>query len=183
MPGLGIWTAAYQKATDLVSQMTIEERANITVGYSSTTACSGVTGSVPRLGWNGLCLSDAGNGLRSTEFVNGWPSGIHVGASWNRDLAYNRALQMGGEFKAKGVNVALGPVVGPLGRVAVSGRNWEGISNDRKSSILCCLKVRPQHSTTGHLMDLLVALMLPIHAIRPICSTITSVGFWKSGYH
>jgi beta-glucosidase len=24
----------------------------------------------------------------------------------------------------------LGPVVGPLGRVAVGGRNWEGFSND-----------------------------------------------------
>jgi hypothetical protein len=28
------------------------------------------------------------------------------------------------------VNVALGPVVGPLGRLADGGRNWEGISND-----------------------------------------------------
>lgn len=37
---------------------------------------------------------------------------------------------MGGEFKAKGVNVALGPVVGPLGRMAEGGRNWEGFSND-----------------------------------------------------
>ena len=37
---------------------------------------------------------------------------------------------MGGEFRTKGVNVALGPVVGPLGRVAEGGRNWEGISND-----------------------------------------------------
>lgn len=33
---------------------------------------------------------------------------------------------MGGEFKAKGVNVALGPVIGPLGRLAKGGRNWEG---------------------------------------------------------
>jgi beta-glucosidase len=33
---------------------------------------------------------------------------------------------MASEFKAKGVNVALGPVVGPLGRIAASGRNWEG---------------------------------------------------------
>lgn len=35
---------------------------------------------------------------------------------------------MGGEFKAKGVQVALGPVVGPLGRVTTAGRNWEGMS-------------------------------------------------------
>ena len=33
---------------------------------------------------------------------------------------------MGGEFKTKGVNVALGPVVGPAGRTLTGGRNWEG---------------------------------------------------------
>ena len=37
---------------------------------------------------------------------------------------------MGGEFKTKGVNVALGPVVGPIGKIAYGGRNWEGFSND-----------------------------------------------------
>ncbi|KUJ07559.1 glycoside hydrolase family 3 protein [Mollisia scopiformis] len=37
---------------------------------------------------------------------------------------------MGAEFRAKGVNVALGPVVGPLGKIAKGGRNWEGFSND-----------------------------------------------------
>lgn len=33
---------------------------------------------------------------------------------------------MGGEFRKKGVQVALGPVVGPLGRTTTGGRNWEG---------------------------------------------------------
>lgn len=33
---------------------------------------------------------------------------------------------MGGEFRTKGVNVFLGPVVSPLGRTVTSGRNWEG---------------------------------------------------------
>jgi len=37
---------------------------------------------------------------------------------------------MGAEYRTKGVNVMLGPVVGPLGRVATGGRNWEGFSND-----------------------------------------------------
>jgi beta-glucosidase len=77
-----------------------------------------------------MCLSDAGNGLRATDFVNSYPSGIHVGASWNRNLTYQRGSKMGGEFKTKGVNVLLGPVVGPIGRVVKSGRNWEGVSTD-----------------------------------------------------
>lgn len=37
---------------------------------------------------------------------------------------------MGGEFKKKGVNVLLGPVVGPAWRIVRGGRNWEGISVD-----------------------------------------------------
>ena len=46
--------------------------------------------------------------------------------SWNKELAYARAYHMGGESRTKGVNVLLGPVVGPLGRMAEGGRNWEG---------------------------------------------------------
>ena len=75
-----------------------------------------------------MCLSDAGNGLRNTDFVSSWPSGIHVGASWNKTLAHQRGTGMGSEFRKKGVNVLLGPVVGPIGRVVLSGRNWEGMS-------------------------------------------------------
>lgn len=56
MPGSLKWQVAHEKATALVSQMTLEERANITVGYAPDNGCSGVTGSVPRLGWDGLCL-------------------------------------------------------------------------------------------------------------------------------
>ena len=37
---------------------------------------------------------------------------------------------MGAEFKGKGSHVALGPVVGPLGRSPFGGRNWEGFSPD-----------------------------------------------------
>ena len=49
-----------------------------------------------------------------------------VADSWNADLAAQRAKAMALEFRTKGVNIALGPVVGPLGRVVESGRNWEG---------------------------------------------------------
>lgn len=37
---------------------------------------------------------------------------------------------MGGESRTKGAKFMLGPIVGPLGRVAVGGRNWEGFSTD-----------------------------------------------------
>ena len=110
--------------------MTLEEKVNITGGYKGPNLCAGNTGSVPRLGWPGLCLHDAGNGVRATDFVSSYPSGIHVGASWDRNLTYRRGYYMGKEFKAKGVNVALGPNAGPLGRIPLGGRNWEGFSTD-----------------------------------------------------
>lgn len=37
---------------------------------------------------------------------------------------------MGAEFRRKGVTVALAPVVGPVGRIATGGRNWEAFSVD-----------------------------------------------------
>ena len=37
---------------------------------------------------------------------------------------------MGSEFRGKGINVALGPVIGPLGRLPAAGRNWEGFGSD-----------------------------------------------------
>ncbi|KAJ9266118.1 CAZyme family GH3 [Paecilomyces variotii] len=129
--GTADWAEAYSRARALVSQMTDDEKNNITYGYTSATnGCSGNSGAVPRLGFPGLCLQDSGNGVRATDMVNGYPPGLHVGAAWNRDLAYERGHYMGAEFKRKGANVVLGPVVGPLGRIAKGGRNWEGFSND-----------------------------------------------------
>ncbi|KAL2674183.1 glycoside hydrolase 3 [[Neocosmospora] mangrovei] len=128
--GKGIWKNAYASARDFVALLTLEEKVNITGGVDTDNVCAGNTGSVPRLGWPGMCLHDAGNGVRATDLVNSYPSALHVGASWDKNLTYQRGYYMGKEFKAKGVNVLLGPNVGPLGRSPLGGRNWEGFSVD-----------------------------------------------------
>ncbi|KAJ4860299.1 fibronectin type III-like domain-containing protein [Trichoderma breve] len=130
MVGGNEWEAAFQKAKALVGKMTLEEKVNLTAGVTVESTCSGFIPAIKRLKFPGMCLSDAGNGLRNTDFVSGFPSGIHVGASWSKDLAFRRGAAMGGEFKKKGVNVLLGPVVGPAWRIVRGGRNWEGISVD-----------------------------------------------------
>ena len=130
MTGVGQWAISFNKAAALVQNMTLDERVSLTTGVSAPNGCSGNIPAIERLNFTGLCLSDAGNGVRNTDFVSSWPSGIHVGASWNRDLAQQRAEGMGAEFKKKGVNVMLGPVVGPIGRTVRSGRYWEGVSVD-----------------------------------------------------
>jgi len=57
-----------------------DKQSNMTYGTSAENGCSGNIPAIPRLHFPGLCLSDAGNGLRGTDFVNSYPSGIHVGA-------------------------------------------------------------------------------------------------------
>ncbi|KAI0015001.1 glycoside hydrolase family 3 protein [Xylariomycetidae sp. FL0641] len=129
--GVGDWSDAYACAKELVSGLTLEEKVNITGGFEvADNTCAGNTGTIPRIGWPGLCLHDAANGLRATDMVSSFPSGIHVGASWDANLTYERGLYMGKEFKTKGVNVLLGPNAGPLGRTPLGGRNWEGFSVD-----------------------------------------------------
>ncbi|KAF2018791.1 glycoside hydrolase family 3 protein [Aaosphaeria arxii CBS 175.79] len=124
------WAEAFSRAKELVGQMTLEEKVNLTTGVQHETGCSGMIHSVTRLGFPGLCLHDAGHGVTRTDFVNSWSSNIHVGASWNKDLARQRAERLGGEFQRKGINVMLGPSIGPLGRIVTGGRNWEGFSID-----------------------------------------------------
>ena len=129
--GAGNWSAAYLRARAMVGNMSLEEMNNITLGVVDTTSgCVGVSGSAPQHGFPGLCFHDAGNGVRNTDGVNAYASGLHIGASWNATLAYERAQYMGAEFKRKGVNVALGPVVGPIGRIAEGGRNFEAFAAD-----------------------------------------------------
>jgi hypothetical protein len=122
--GAGDWSEAYDKARNMVSKMTLEEMNNITIGYvNGDNGCVGKSGSVPRLGFPGFCLHDAGNGVRATDGVNAYASGVSIGASWNASLAYVRGQHMGREFRKKGVHVALGPVVGPIGRIATGGKH------------------------------------------------------------
>lgn len=105
--GLGDWAPAYRKAKAAVKKLSNEEKNNITFGYNSYvlanfSGCAGLSLPLPRIGYPGMCLADASNGLRGTDFVNAYPAGIHAGASWNRSLVYHRGLYMGEEFKAKG---------------------------------------------------------------------------------
>ncbi|KAF2183312.1 glycoside hydrolase family 3 protein [Zopfia rhizophila CBS 207.26] len=122
------WAEAYARALDLIAQMNLEEKLNLTYGH--TGPCVGQTGTVSRLGVPSLCFADAPDGIRGQEFVSAFPAGIHLGATFNRDLMYRYGQAVGREYRGKGINVALGPFIGPLGRVARGGRNWEGIGSD-----------------------------------------------------
>ncbi|KAH7312929.1 putative beta-glucosidase M [Rhexocercosporidium sp. MPI-PUGE-AT-0058] len=142
--GSGAWAEAISKAQAFVAQLSLEEKTSVTGGVRNpSNGCGGNIPGIPRLGFPGLCLADAGGGVRGTDLVNAYTSGITDGASWNKNLTYQRAYHLGGEFRRKGVNIALGPpMIGPLGRIALGGRNWEGFSNDPyHSGVLAGLSV------------------------------------------
>lgn len=60
------------------------------------------------------------------DLNSAFPAGINVAATWSTRLFRNRGYAMGKEHSDKGVDMALGPVAGPIGRVPAGGRNWEG---------------------------------------------------------
>ncbi|KAM0718736.1 hypothetical protein Q7P37_005807 [Cladosporium fusiforme] len=129
--GLADWDTAYAQARDFVSQLTLEEKVNLTTGTGwQVDRCVGQTGSIPRLGFRAMCLQDSPLGIRFADFVSAFPAGVNVAAAWDRGLAYLQGAAMGSEHKGKGVDYQLGPVAGPLGRQPEGGRNWEGYSPD-----------------------------------------------------
>lgn len=116
------------KARSLVDQMTLLEKVNMTRGH--TGFCVGNSGTVTRLGVKPLCFADAPDGIRGQEFVSSFPAQLTVGATFDKKLMYAYGKALGEEYRGKGINVALLPVAGPLGRVARGGRNWEGFGAD-----------------------------------------------------
>ncbi|KAI5450513.1 hypothetical protein NCC49_002970 [Naganishia albida] len=124
--GAGNWTYAVEKARLFVSDLTLEEKVNLTTGVGWTGGrCVGNIPAIERVGFDGLCLQDAPLGVRMTDGVTAFPSGLNAAATFDRHLMYERALAIGEEFRGKGVNIALGPGMNGGGRVAESGRQWE----------------------------------------------------------
>ncbi|KAK7414408.1 hypothetical protein QQX98_006686 [Neonectria punicea] len=125
------WAESYRKAADLVSQMTLPEKVNITTGTGwSMGLAVGNTGPATNAGFPGLALQDGPLGIRRADNTTAFPAGITVGATWNKELMYERGKAHALEARGKGINVLLGPCVGALGRMPAGGRNWEGFGPD-----------------------------------------------------
>jgi beta-glucosidase len=120
------WAESYKKAVELVKQMSLAEKVNITTGTGWQMGLAvGNTGPAIHVGFPGLAYQDGPLGLRFADNATAFPAGVTVGATFNKDLMYKRGKALGLESRLKGVNVLLGPCVGPLGRMPAGGRNWE----------------------------------------------------------
>ncbi|KAL5353173.1 hypothetical protein ACLOAV_001206 [Pseudogymnoascus australis] len=125
------WKESYAKAAKLVEKMTLPEKVNVSTGVGWQMGLAvGNTAPATHVGFPSLALQDGPLGIRFADNATAFPAGLTVGATWNRTLMYARGKAHGQEARLKGINVLLGPCVGPLGRMPAGGRNWEGFGAD-----------------------------------------------------
>ncbi|KAK7058250.1 hypothetical protein VNI00_001881 [Paramarasmius palmivorus] len=124
------WAAAYTKAKTAVSRLSLNDKVNLATGVGwMNDHCVGNTPAISSISFPGLCLQDGPLGIRKSDLVSVFPAGINTAATFNRDLIRQRGAAMGAEFKAKGVNVALGPSL-DMARAPAAGRIWEAFGGD-----------------------------------------------------
>ncbi|WMJ87075.1 glycoside hydrolase family 3 C-terminal domain-containing protein [Anaerocolumna sp. MB42-C2] len=125
-----------EKIRELISKMTLEEKASL---------CSGAdfwhTKAVERLGVPAVMVSDGPHGLRKqaeegdhlgiNDSIKAvcFPAGCGTAASFNRELICEMGETLGNECQAEGVSVILGPAVN-IKRSPLCGRNFEYYSED-----------------------------------------------------
>ena len=126
------WDAAYELARTASAKLTFTQKTALTTGTGlSLGPCSGnVISKIKSLGFKYLCLQDGPVGLRGVDLVTVFPAGVTTASTWDRELMYLRSRAMGVENRIKGVNVALAPMAGGLGRAPEAGRTWEGFGPD-----------------------------------------------------
>jgi beta-glucosidase len=125
------WDSAYSQAKTALAKLSQSEKIGIVTGTGwEQGPCVGNTGSASSIGFRSFCTQDGPTGVRYAQNVSAFPAGIMAVSTWDRDLLNTRGAAMGDEAKTLGVNLLLGPVSGPLGKIPVGGRNWEGFSPD-----------------------------------------------------
>ena len=122
-----------ERAKDLVSSMSLDEKASLTSGLDSW-----FTKALDRLGVPSVRMSDGPHGLRTREEGGSeldilpavcFPAGCAMAASFDRSLLRKLGEELGRECQAYGVDVLLGPGVN-IKRSPLCGRNFEYLSED-----------------------------------------------------
>lgn len=140
----------------VVKQMTLEEKAQLLVGYTFgkpyfglptspdpnekalVPGAAGETAKIARLGIPSTVLSDGPAGLRisptrkdetKTYYCTGFPVGICLSSSWNTALVNEVGTAIGNEVHEYGADVLLGPGMN-IHRNPLCGRNFEYFSED-----------------------------------------------------
>ncbi|KAH0590484.1 hypothetical protein H2248_000632 [Termitomyces sp. 'cryptogamus'] len=124
------WAAAYTKARAAVAQLSLTDKVNLATGVQWQKGnCVGNTPPIESINFPGLCLEDGPVGARYADNVSAFTAGINVAATFNRTLMAQHGAAVGAEFRGKGINVALAPMMNIV-RAPAAGRNWESFGGD-----------------------------------------------------
>jgi len=126
--------SALQRADALLKQMTLDEKLQLLVSrYPNNASPGGGAGymeGVPRLHIPNINISDSGTGSGSNKQPSSTlPATIAVAASWDRQLAFDYAVQIARELRAQGFGMGLGGGTN-LAREPRCGRNFEYLGED-----------------------------------------------------
>lgn len=126
----GWWDEPVTRARETVANLTIEDLVAFATGtgYGSG-RCVGNIAPIPAASFPGLCLMDGPTGLRGLDLSTAFPPGITTGATFSKQLMQQRGEAIGAEFRAKGAQVHLGPMINVI-RTPAAGRNWESFGAD-----------------------------------------------------
>ncbi len=114
-------------AKEILSQMTLEEKATILTGSQSM-----ATAGVPRLNVPQKNLADGPHGLRSYEpgtNCTTLPSMCAIGATWSKEMAELAGATMGNDCVHHDKQMILGPGLN-IKRNPLNGRNFEYVGED-----------------------------------------------------
>lgn len=125
-----------EKIKELISQMTLEEKASLCSGKDFWHA-----NGLERLGIPYTLLTDGPHGLRKQEDEYDelgihealkavcFPAGCAMASTFNRELLREQGTRLGEECQAENVSVLLGPAMN-IKRSPLCGRNFEYLSED-----------------------------------------------------
>ena len=125
--------SANQRAHELVSAMTIDQKIAMLSQAQPLYAHYGAAGYVPAqpsLCIPDLVLNDAGQGVGDAETnTTAFPAPIAQSSSWDPSLQWRFGAALGWQAWHKGINVQLAPGI-EIDRVPLNGRNFEYMSED-----------------------------------------------------
>ena len=146
------------KAKEIVSKLTLEEKADLVVGKGmkipgmnsqsgpvvgktedKVPGAAGTTHEFPRLGIPSMVLSDGPAGLRINPIRNGdssktfyataWPVATLLASTWDTGMVKKMGTYFGNEIHDYEVDIILGPAMN-IQRNPLGGRNFEYFSED-----------------------------------------------------
>jgi len=118
---------AQKRAEGLITEMTLTEKIDYLSGIDSF-AIKGI----PRLNIPRIYCADATSGVRCFGDATGFPSGVALASSWNRELIERIGDAIGKECRAKGASILLGPGVN-IARVPT----WKKLRVHGRGSLSC----------------------------------------------